>query len=198
MKNSVNQHSVLPVSFECIDGKRFRFHQIGPMTHLKKRFSKNFFFWKSWSGGGGLSPSHVFMFSLFMFSRTISNVSFEPANHFFIRCMHFDRVVHEVWPCNIQKGKQNWRTHQKVNKHWKYRKVTTGYKKGYSTKLLVKSYTLVTLWLHIGLWKSWKSSKKSEKVEKVRINLKTLKKFDKVWKSWKISEKTSWKFRNNS
>ena len=138
MKNSVNQHSVLPVSFECIDGKRFRFHQIGPMTHLKKRFSKNFFFWKSWSGGGGLSPSHVFMFSLFMFSRTISNVSFEPANHFFIRCMHFDRVVHEVWPCNIQKGKQNWRTHQKVNKHWKYRTVTTRYKKRYSTKLLVQ------------------------------------------------------------
>ena len=64
MKNSVNQHSVLPVSFECIDGKRFRFHQIGPMTHLKKRFSKNFFFRKKlvrgrwgglglvWSGGG--------------------------------------------------------------------------------------------------------------------------------------------------
>ena len=46
MKNSVNQHSVLPVSFECIDGKRFRFRQIGPMTHLKKRFSKNFFFSK--------------------------------------------------------------------------------------------------------------------------------------------------------
>ena len=37
MKNSVNQQSVLPVSFECTDGKRFRFHQIGPMTHLKKK-----------------------------------------------------------------------------------------------------------------------------------------------------------------
>ena len=204
MKNSVNQHSVLPVSFECIDGKRFRFHQIGLMTHLKKQFSKNFFFEKSWSakGGVGFSCFHVFTFhvpfrmyllnlrtiflsvacilitwfikcahvtfkrgnkidgvvkkwmntenigcfhvSRFMFSRTISNVSFEPANHFFIRCMHFDRVVHEVWPCNIQKGKQNWQSHQKVNKHWKYRTVTTRYKKRYTTKLLVKSYNSVT------------------------------------------------------
>ena len=181
MKNSVNQHSVLPVSFECIDGKRFRFHQIGPMTHLKKQFSKNFFFWKKlvrerWGGGvlmfscfhfscfhvpfpmyllnlrtiflsvacilitWFIKCAHVtfkrgnkidgvvkkwmntenigcFHVSRFMFSRTISNVSFEPENHFFIRCMHFDRVVHEVWLCNILKGKQNWRSHQKVNKH---------------------------------------------------------------------------------
>ena len=53
MKNSVNQHSVLPVSFECIDGKRFRFRQIGPMTHVKKRFSKKKFE-KSWSAEGGV------------------------------------------------------------------------------------------------------------------------------------------------
>ena len=120
MKNSVNQHSVLPVSFECIDGKRFRFHQNGPMTHLKKQFSKNFFFLKKVGPRKVGWGSHVFMFSLFMFSRTISNVSFEPANHFFIRCMHFDHVVHKVCPCNIQKGKQNWRSRQKVNEHWKY------------------------------------------------------------------------------
>ena len=46
MENSVNQYSVEPVSFECMDEKRFRFHQIGPMIHLKRRFSKNFFFLK--------------------------------------------------------------------------------------------------------------------------------------------------------
>ena len=44
MENSVNQYSVEPVSFECMDEKRFRFDQIGPMIHLKRRFSKNFFF----------------------------------------------------------------------------------------------------------------------------------------------------------
>ena len=114
---------------------------------LRNNFRKTFFFRKKlvrWGRPFSFSPSHVFMFSLFMFSRTISNVSFEPAKHFFIRCMHFDRVVHEVWLCNILMGKQNWQSHQKVNKHWKYRKVTTGYKKGYSTKLLVKSYACVT------------------------------------------------------
>ena len=50
MKNSVNQYSVEPVSFECIDEKRFRFFQIDHMIHLKRQFSKNFFFEKSWSG----------------------------------------------------------------------------------------------------------------------------------------------------
>ena len=62
MNNSVNQHSVLPVSFECIDGKRFRFHQIGPMTHLKKQFSKNFFFSKK------VGPAGPAFFPLLMFS----------------------------------------------------------------------------------------------------------------------------------
>ena len=46
MENSLNQYSVEPVSFECIGEKRFRFDQIGPMIHLKRRFSKNFFFLK--------------------------------------------------------------------------------------------------------------------------------------------------------
>ena len=46
MKNSVNQNSVEPVSFECIDEKEFRFLQIDHMIHLKRQFSKNFFFWK--------------------------------------------------------------------------------------------------------------------------------------------------------
>ena len=44
MKNSVNQYSVEPVSFECIDEKGFRFFQIDHMIHLKRQFSKNFFF----------------------------------------------------------------------------------------------------------------------------------------------------------
>ena len=42
MENSLNQYSVELVSFECIDEKRFRFDQNGPMIHLKRRFSKNF------------------------------------------------------------------------------------------------------------------------------------------------------------
>ena len=46
MENSLNQYSVEPVSFECIGEKQFRFDQIGPMIHLKRRFSKNFFFLK--------------------------------------------------------------------------------------------------------------------------------------------------------
>ena len=46
MENSLNQYSVELVSFDCIDEKRFRFDQIGPMIHLKRRFSKNFFFLK--------------------------------------------------------------------------------------------------------------------------------------------------------
>ena len=53
MKNSVNQYSVEPVSFECIDEKGFRFFQIDHMIHLKRQFSKNFFFGKSWSGEDG-------------------------------------------------------------------------------------------------------------------------------------------------
>ena len=44
MKNSVNQYSVELVSFECIDEKGFRFFQIDHMIHLKRQFSKNFFF----------------------------------------------------------------------------------------------------------------------------------------------------------
>ena len=55
MENSVNPYSVEPVSFECIDEKWFRFHQIGPMILLKGRFSKNFFFLKKvGSDSGGL------------------------------------------------------------------------------------------------------------------------------------------------
>ena len=61
MKTSVNHHSVELVSFECMDEKRFRLHQIGLMIHVKKWFSKNFFFWKKigpvglWCGLGGPS-----------------------------------------------------------------------------------------------------------------------------------------------
>ena len=58
MKTSVNQYSVEPVSFECMDEKRFRIDQIGPMIHVKKRFSKNFFFEKSWSRGEGPIQVH--------------------------------------------------------------------------------------------------------------------------------------------
>ena len=54
MENSLNQYSVELVSFDCIDEKRFRFHQIGPMIHLKRRFSKNFFFLKKVGSVGGL------------------------------------------------------------------------------------------------------------------------------------------------
>ena len=46
MENSVNRYSVEPVSFECMDENWFRLHQIGPMIHVKKQFSKNFFFSK--------------------------------------------------------------------------------------------------------------------------------------------------------
>ena len=42
MENSLNQYSVEPVSFECMDEKRFRFNQIGPIIHLNRRFSKIF------------------------------------------------------------------------------------------------------------------------------------------------------------
>ena len=92
MKNSVNQHSVLPVSFECIDGKRFRFHQIGPMTHLKKQFSKNFFFSKKvgprkvgwgWSGliWWGPHPSTP-----------------NEKTHFLLTFKHFIFYFHDIFP----------------------------------------------------------------------------------------------------
>ena len=60
MENSLNQYSVEPVSFECMDEKRFRFHQIGPMILLKRRFSKNFFFLKKVGPVGYSPPGGVF------------------------------------------------------------------------------------------------------------------------------------------
>ena len=51
MKNSLNQYSVEPVSFECIDKKNFRFGKNDPIINLKRRFLKKKNFEKSWSSG---------------------------------------------------------------------------------------------------------------------------------------------------